>query len=242
MVEEILKEIGLSKNEIKIYLALIELGPSLIGKICGKTKIHRRNVYDSLETLKNKGFVSSILINNRNVFESINPRSILDILDEKKAHIEKIIPSLLEKQNKSSVSVKLYSGLSGRKIIFEDKLKIGGEQYVLGAHKPSKKSLLYIENYHGRRASKKISLKMLFIDGDKESVKEFLKYGFVEARILPKKIISPIAINIYGDKIAILLNSGSVEPLTLLIEDKNLASDFKYYFEMLWKISKLIKR
>jgi len=83
---------------------------------------------------------------------------------------------------------------------------------------------------------------MLFIDGDKESVKEFLKYGFVEARILPKKIISPIAINIYGDKIAILLNSGSVEPLTLLIEDKNLASDFKYYFEMLWKISKLIKR
>ena len=39
MNEEIFTSIGLSKNETKIYLALLELGPSLMGQICGKTKI-----------------------------------------------------------------------------------------------------------------------------------------------------------------------------------------------------------
>ena len=72
MIKEILKSIGLSKNEIKIYIALLELGPCLMGKICGKTKIHRRNVYDSIEMLKEKGFISSTIINNTlGVFSSL---------------------------------------------------------------------------------------------------------------------------------------------------------------------------
>ena len=48
MNDEALRNIGFSKNEAKIYRALIELGPSMIGIICGKIKVHRRNVYDSL--------------------------------------------------------------------------------------------------------------------------------------------------------------------------------------------------
>jgi sugar-specific transcriptional regulator TrmB len=240
MIEEALRSIGLSKNEIKIYLALLELGPSLMGGICGKTKIHRRNVYDSIEMLKDKGFVSSTVINNRNVFEAVNPKRILDILDEKKTDIQSILPQLLSNQNKKQSLVRVYTGLNGRKVIFEDKLNYKEEQYVLGAHEPSKRRSLFIENYHKRRIMKKIPLKMLFINNAKDAAKKFSKYKFVQARLLPNKLSSPIAINIYGNKTAILLGSQTLEPITILIEDKGLAEDFKTYFKMLWNISKQI--
>jgi len=241
MIEETLGQIGLSKNEIKIYLALLEIGPCLMGELCGKTKIHRRNVYDSIEMLKDKGFVSATHINNRNVFEAVSPKRILDILDEKKIDIESILPKLLEKQNKKRSLVKVYSGQSGRKIIFEDKLNYKEEQYVLGAHEPSPKSSIFIENYHKRRIKNKIKIKMLFYNNEKEAFQKFSKYKYIEARLLPNNFKSPIAINIYGNKVAILMGSGSIEPISILIEDAGLAEDFKAYFEMLWKISKPIK-
>jgi HTH-type transcriptional regulator, sugar sensing transcriptional regulator len=238
MNEELFENIGLSKNETKIYLALLELGPSLMGQICGKTKIHRRNVYDSIEMLKDKGFVSSTIINNRNVFEAVNPKRIIDILDEKKMDLEKILPLLMSRQNTKQSVVKVYLGTAGRKIIFEDKLNYIEEQYVLGAHNPSGKISTYIENYHLRRIKKKIPLKMLFIHEDVDAAKTFGKYKFVKAKLLPKGFGSPIAINIYGNKVAILLGSGSLEQISILIEDEDLSHDFKNYFSMLWKMTK----
>jgi sugar-specific transcriptional regulator TrmB len=238
MNEELFSNIGLSKNETKIYLALLELGPSLMGQICGKTKIHRRNVYDSIEMLKDKGFVSSTIVNNRNVFEAVNPKRIIDILDERKMDLESILPQLMNRQSTNKSIVKVYLGTAGRKIIFEDKLNYVEEQYVLGAHNPSNKISAYIENYHQRRIRKKIHLKMLFISDDVDAAKRFSKYKFIKVKLLPKGYGSPIAINIYGDKVAILLGSRDLEQVSILIEDKDLSKDFKSYFSMLWKIAR----
>ena len=58
MIGSMLSELGLTQNEIKIYLALLDIGESLAGTIAENSGIHRRNVYDSLERLIKKGFVS----------------------------------------------------------------------------------------------------------------------------------------------------------------------------------------
>lgn len=238
MIEDILRNFGLSKNEAKIYLALLELGPSLIGKICVKTKIHRRNVYDSIEMLKDKGFVSSVTSNNRNIFDAFNPNKLIDMLDEKKAEIKSALSYF--PVNPKKTSVRIYAGQNGRKLVFEDKLKCKGEQYVLGANEPSGKSSNYVENYHIRRIAAKIPLKMLFIHSDLKSAKKFKNYKFVKVRILPDIFNLPIAINIYSNKTAILLQSGSIEPITILVEDRDLAKTFKAYFNSLWKMSQKV--
>jgi HTH-type transcriptional regulator, sugar sensing transcriptional regulator len=238
MLENHLMEIGLSKNEAKIYLALLELGPSLMGQLCGKTKIHRRNVYDSIERLKEKGFASSTIINNRNVFEAVNPQRIIEMVDERKTEIEMMLPRLLSRQNKKTVTVRVYTGTRGRKVIFEDKLKCKEMQYVLGAHEPSEKISPYILNYHKRRIREKIPLKMLFTSNEAEAAKRFKKFKLISAKILPAEFSSPIAINIYGNKTAILLGSETLEPTSVLIEDEGLADDFRSYFNLLWNISK----
>jgi len=239
MIQDFLREIGLSKNEAKIYQMLLEHGPSLVGEISLKTKIHRRNVYDSIEKLKEKGFASWTIKNNRKYFEAVDPKRILDIFEEKKEKVKTIIPQLVKRQ-KEVQNVRVYTGVEGRKIVFEDKLKDKNEQLVLGAHQPSKRISRYIKIYHERRIVKKIPLKMLYPPDELEAAKYFSKLKYVKVRILPKMLSkTPIVINIYGDKVAFLTDDSEKQShLTILIEDKNLSEDFRSYFYAIWNISK----
>jgi len=239
MIQDFLQEVGLSKNEAKIYQMLLESGPSMVGEISLKTKIHRRNAYDSIERLKEKGFVSWTIKNNRKYFEAVDPKRVIDMFEEKKEKIKSIIPQITKRQ-KEAQNVRVYTGAEGRKIIFEDKLKCGGEQLVLGAHNPSKRISRYVKLYHKRRIAKKIPLKMLYPPNELEAAKYFSKLKYVKVKILPKLISkTPIAINIYGDKIAFLMDDVEKQShLTILIEDKNLSEDFRNYFYAIWNISK----
>jgi len=49
MRQKVLEELGLAKNEAKVYLNLLRLGSASVGKSTAESGVHRRNVYDSLE-------------------------------------------------------------------------------------------------------------------------------------------------------------------------------------------------
>ena len=70
---EILEEIGLSKNEAKIYLTLLDLGSATASKIADTSKMHRTTVYDALDRLVQKGIVSHIPIFNINLRSPFSP-------------------------------------------------------------------------------------------------------------------------------------------------------------------------
>ena len=96
MDERIFQELGLTENESKVYLALLELGPSLAGTVSKKTGIHRRNIYDITERLIKKGLVGYILKNNRRLFEASNPNRLKDILSEKQKALDENLGYLNE--------------------------------------------------------------------------------------------------------------------------------------------------
>jgi len=51
---EILRKIGLSEGEIKVYNALLEIGVTSINNIHKKVGVDRRNIYDILNKLIEK--------------------------------------------------------------------------------------------------------------------------------------------------------------------------------------------
>ena len=77
---EILTEIGLTKSEIKVYLAMLKLGQTTSGKIVDEAKITRSKIYDILERLKNKGLVSFITKDSTKYFSATNPNNLLNYL------------------------------------------------------------------------------------------------------------------------------------------------------------------
>jgi sugar-specific transcriptional regulator TrmB len=52
-----LVKLGLTISEAKVYLILTQIGKSQIGPISKATGIHRPNLYQTLQSLKNKGIV-----------------------------------------------------------------------------------------------------------------------------------------------------------------------------------------
>jgi len=68
MIENILKEIGLTEGEIKIYLALLELGSSSITSIIKRSGISGSKAYEVLDRLAKKGLVNFIIKNNILIF------------------------------------------------------------------------------------------------------------------------------------------------------------------------------
>src|SRR3989344_475286 len=102
MIEQALQRIGLTDGEIKIYLALLELGSTSTGKLTKKSGISGSKVYEVLDRLMNKGLANFIIKNGVKYFEAARPERLLDHLSEKeseiekeKAEVQKIIPELI---------------------------------------------------------------------------------------------------------------------------------------------------
>lgn len=244
MKKELLEELGLSKNEIKIYLALLRLGSAPAGKITKEVGIHRRNVYDSIERLAKKGLVGFVVKDKIKHFEAVNPYRFLDMIHEEKQRIERkeknvssMLSDLLAIKNisKSDKSVLVLTGARGIRNVLEDVLRTKQENLVLGAHKPPAPIKNYLEGFHKRRVRLKVKERLIFNRSDSERASKLSKMPHTKIKYLTKEYDGQVSLNIYGDKVAILMWS---DPMAILIENKEIAKIFRNYFNVLWNMHK----
>jgi len=228
-------ELGLTKNEALIYKALLELGPSQAGLISRKTGLHRRTVYDTVEMLIKKGLIGYIKSNNKKLFEASSPQRFLDTIKEKENIISDILPEMLKvyEEKKEKQETNFYKGKQGLKMVLEDQIETKKEICILGASPLAYEVLqFYFKWFDKRRKEHKIKAKILF---NQRNIK--IKMPYTEIKYLPQKYASPVAVNIYSDKVAIILWSKD-NPLAIVIKNKEISEGYKKYFELLWKVAK----
>lgn len=248
MKQEILEKLGLSKNEARVYLALLKLGSASVTDIAKSSGVHRVNTYDALERLMEKGLVSAVVKINKKFYEAADPDRIIDILKEKEDIIEetkKLLPELKldYKMAAKRQEVHHFKGREGLKSIFEDMiitLKKGEEWLAFGS--AGKGAIVlpnYLDKWERRRADKGIRLKILLNDTEqgRERGKELSNLKLTEVGYLPKGLISPADIYVYGNKSSINLWSEDM-PLSILVENKEIAESFRSFFNWFWKVSK----
>ena len=59
---------------------------------------------------------------------------------------------------------------------------------------------------------------------------------YTRVRYVPQETISPLNVNIYGDKVALLI--WSENPEAVIIDNPQAAAAFRSYFELMWKHAK----
>jgi len=101
-MEEELKLLGLNDTDIKVYLALLELGESLASKIAEKARIPRASIYDILNRLIKEGIVSYVTRDFNKYFNAADPKTIVENLEYKKSKIKDILPKLEEIRYKAT--------------------------------------------------------------------------------------------------------------------------------------------
>lgn len=245
MNEKLLEDLGLTRNEVKVYLALLELGSTSAGPLIKKLSMHRAAVYDLIDLLTNKGLVSYVIKANRKYFEAQDPNRLLEYLDSKKQYLnqkeeelKKILPELQLKRklSKEEQEGTIYKGKKGLKSIFEDIIKQRKEWLVFGATGKFKELFpAYFIHFHNRRTELNIPLKIIFNEKIKGKQRE-QELKKCKIRYLPESYITPSTTYVYGDKVAIIL--WSVEPMGFLMRSKQVAESYRSFFKVLWDNSK----
>ncbi len=236
---EILRKIGLSDGEIKIYSTLLDFGISPINKIHEKTGIERRNIYDILNKLIERGLVTYIVENKKRYFQITHPNKIIGYIEEKKhelenikGDIEKEIPFIIKKFGfmKPKIKAEIYRGSEGIKAVFEDMLNYK-ENYFIGSGRYVVKLLPHFwTNYNKRRIKLKVKWFNIYRAEMKMEVKPF---PFEYVRFLPKEFSgNPGVIFIYGDKTTNVL--WSEEFFAFAIESKAITENYRRYHKYLW--------
>ena len=84
MDTSILEEIGLSRTEAKVFLTMLEIGESKAGDIIRESGLQSSSVFNSINSLLKKGFVSYIKKSKVKYYKAVEPESILDYIELKK--------------------------------------------------------------------------------------------------------------------------------------------------------------
>lgn len=242
MYEEILRDIGLSPNEAKVYEALLHTGEASVQTISLKSKVHRRNVYDSLSKLVEKGLASEVFVKGEKNFKAINPRRLLELIKEKEDKVNKYLPEMLAKYEavEEKEEAYLYKGIEGFKNYLQDILKTGETVYFIGAKAfwldPRLKHFLP----RFQRERKKLGIKFmhLFDYEVKEQKPEILKLVGKPYKFLPKKYSSPTAVDIFGDYVVTFVGvkPGFLyeEPIQFVLKSRKLADGYRKFFQFMW--------
>jgi len=233
-LKESLKEIGLSDSEAVIYLTLLKKGEISVAEISQISGLHRTNIYDSLEKLKEKGFVTYISKENKQFYRATEPEIVLDYLKEQQKKIENVLPQFKQIQNtiKEKVIVEVFKGERGMKMVLKDILKEKKEVVGYSVAGQLRKFLPEFSEYYFIEQEKhKIKHKFIYTAG---AIKPPTK--FYEIRYLPKEYASAIITLCYGD---VLLNLiWEPEMSAIRVKCKEVADAYRKHFEVLWKIAK----
>ncbi|MBI2145915.1 hypothetical protein HYU22_01070 [Candidatus Woesearchaeota archaeon] len=240
MSRSLLRSIGLTETEIKVYYSILSLGVTSAGKLVENSGVHRKNAYEALQKLADKGLVTYVIENKIKYFQPKDPENILRYLDEKKAKIDeeksqlkKEIPALKQKFLSLSpeIEAQIYRGNEGIKTILKDCLNYQ-EVLFIGATGDVENRLPYFwPHYNKKREKLKCKWRLLLVHESRN--KPITKSKYYEYRVLPKIISGLNVIYIYGDYVANVL--WLEKPVAFVVKHETLAKNYRKYFEYLWK-------
>lgn len=244
MKNELQKELlatGLSENESAVYLSALELGETTVSRLAKKAGIKRTTAYLVLESLKEKGLISSLKKESASVFFAEDPKKLQSIIEERKEKIDKIMPQLLAFTNMidKKPEIRYFDGDEGIKEVYRDSLKYPKSEILtwfaenFSSHF---EEAFFVEEYIPKRIKNKIWARAILPDN--QFIREWVKND--QSHFRKSKLISaekyPISIelNIYGkNKVGIMSYE---EEFAIIIESQKIHSSLKSIFEAMWNL------
>ncbi|MCC6955000.1 MAG: hypothetical protein IT290_12855 [Deltaproteobacteria bacterium] len=240
---KVLQRLGLAPNEAKIYELLLEKSECSTAQISEYTGIHRRNIYDSLTRLTEKGLVFEILQSRENRYQAVDPNKLSELVQEKQALLARILPDLSALQNAPTPEqeVLLYRGLDGWRMYMHDILRIGADFYSVGSRGIwlDKRAQHFFPRFIREIQRKRLRHLHLFDSSLRERTHPIFEHVGTDFRLLPDDIALPCSVDIFGPRVCIVSSraeEASNEDLSFtVIENAHLAEAFRTWFRFLWE-------
>jgi len=251
-VQKQLEELGLSQNEVKAYLAALELGAATAQQIAAKAAVVRPTAYVAIGGLQKRGLMSSHTRGKKQYFQAERPGQLMRLIEEEKKNLaaresklKSMLPGLeaLIAMAGEKPEVKYYEGLEGleamRKVLIDYK---PSELFVIG-NSPASLDSQFQEAHqvHGHRLKNLgVKMRVISINGDLKRLSNAKVYfgskngrrNSYEFKILKRKEESNGEIAIFGEYLSLV--SYNQHPYGFLIKSKDLVQTCKLIFGSIW--------
>jgi len=230
-----LQKLGLEEQEVKTYLALLDLGESTATKLAERTGLGRVHMYQIVNRLIERGLASYIVKNNVKYFSASDPETLLKDIQQKEQDLQKILPELKERQKRliPETKVEIYRGREGINTILKIILKDGRPYHILGGAQEAC-SIFKLENTIFVKRAEKIKLRGKILARKKD---DFFIGTNEDYRFIPEYLISSTTQMLWENKTAIFVWS---EPYyAILIDNKEITKSNLITFDYLWELGKI---
>ncbi len=235
---KILEDLGLTKSEINVYLALLELGPSTAGSILKKARIQNSVLHFTLNNLIEKGLVTYVKKGKARVYHSADPQTLLSYVEDKKKQLKNILPKLKEKQSLAAEKedAEIFEGVKGVQtalytLIENTKPKDTFMFFSADVQEHNEEIQKFYERFDAKRKDKKLHVQGIAPKQLKKlySKRKHLKMKFVEYPL-------PENTGICNNKMAII--TWGKKPRAILIQSKTIVQKQKRFFEQMWELAR----
>ena len=234
MYEELLTEIGLTKSEIAVYFALLEIGSSTTGPIIKKAGIASGKAYLILDKLVLKGLVTYSVKAGTKYYHAKDPERLLDYLKEKEDDLKKkelqlkqVIPQLRAQyeEQKYKPMAEVYEGVKGFKTFYEwilKELKRGDTIDILGVpREANEKFQAYLMEWNKKRIKLGIKMRILYNHDCRDFGKKRKIMKLTKVKYMNQNLETPAWIDIFKDYVVTINVHGT--PVCFLIKNKESA-------------------
>jgi len=242
MLEHLVR-FGIPEKEAKVYLSLLELGPSSVSDVAKRAKVSRTNTYHLLNALLSRGLVNSHEKTAKVIFSAEPPQRILQILknqaDECQRMIkeaEQLLPELssVYRKDDNKLRVRFYEGAEGIISVYEDTLTAQSEILAYASVEDQHDFFPgYFPAYYTRRSKEGISARCLLANNDESKrIQSLDKAHLRVSRLIPEEYGIFTELNIYDNKVVMM---SFREKFGAIIESKEVTNAFKKLFELAWE-------
>jgi sugar-specific transcriptional regulator TrmB len=247
-MQEDLKKLGLTENEIKVYISLLHLGETQVGGIINDLKIHRQIAYNAFDSLEKKNMVIKTMKNKVYHYQISDPGIILENIKKQELIARRIQDNIKKemKKNKREQEINVYSGRTQLRNFYLNTYKNAPENTIMyGLHSFGKEYIEtmgedFLEKLEKIRQKKHMLTKHIASETRREDMIKTIKTldnKTREVRFISYDMINPISTLILNNTVWFQSFYGE-DPFIIEIKNEQFYMTFLNHFEELWKIAK----
>jgi len=240
----ILREIGFSDKEIRVYLSLLACGTCSARRLAKDNELTKYAINEALKSLRESGLISAFQKHKKQYFMAEDPEKLMELvvrreqgMVEMKRRISELLPELrsIYAHGGNQPSVKYYEGMKGVEIILKDVLStmssFPGEKIYRVFSSPRLREFIYSNypNFTKDRIARQIKVQILVMG------KESPNRPLMEQKTIPVKEGAPTYSFIYNNKVAFISLDQNDNPTGVIIEDACIAETQRIVFDQLWR-------
>lgn len=241
-MQQELETLGLSKKEARVYISLLELGESSASNIAQKAGVNRATTYVVLDSLIEKGLVSTYDTDKVTHYVASSPDTLQVLVEHKKQewekkqkHLNGLLPELksLNNSEKGKPVIRFFEGKDGLLESYKEFLSDFGKEDETVKYFYTRDKIIEsiddskLEEFINIRLDKGLKAETIYTYS-KGELKDRKKSN--EIKIDENNFPISIDLEIYGDNVFISTLEENLS--AILIKNKNIADSLKTLFRL----------